>query len=528
MSTKKKRGLGILVKVLRIPIMAVLTTAVLLGIMLYGLFSFLALSSVMSEQMSSRTAAHNLEIHLERQAFLVTQIYSPQITRTQRAASFEQIAAIAEESKIPLESLQSKLPKINSAPKLNALKPYSDYLSSIQEFLNASNDDLNRLPDASRITLEEAYPIVAKNLSQLHHELKELSYDTKAQAISLLNLLFVVTCGLFVVLFITAYFIARFTRKGVTDSVKEVDKALTAMSAGDLSVVPKALSKDELGLTVTTLKTAQSKLVEIITQTRQAAIQVDSRTSANQESITRVARTITTNADECDEVANEAGKISMDIQTVAAATEQMGVSIAETARSSAQAAQVAKDATTSAGRAREVVERLDVSSRDIGSVVNTITEIATQTNMLALNATIEAARAGDAGKGFAVVAGEVKDLAAETSKATAEIAARVEAIQEQSNTASQAINEISSIINEIYGHQTAIAASMETQTSTTNEISQAVALAATDSGLMAEEINQYATTARGTLAPLGDVREGIERLNHTAHDLTSKVEAFKV
>src|SRR3546814_11520559 len=75
--------------------------------------------------------------------------------------------------------------------------------------------------------------------------------------------------------------------------------------------------------------------------------------------------------------------------------------------------------------ARSTMEKLDESSTEIGNVVTVITQIAEQTNLLALNATIEAARAGDSGKGFAVVASEVKDLAQETSKATASIAERV-------------------------------------------------------------------------------------------------------
>ncbi len=65
-----------------------------------------------------------------------------------------------------------------------------------------------------------------------------------------------------------------------------------------------------------------------------------------------------------------------------------------------------------------MVEVLILSTQKIGETMGLIQTIAAQTNLLALNATIEAARAGDAGKGFAIVAGEVKALAAQTSKAT--------------------------------------------------------------------------------------------------------------
>ena len=62
------------------------------------------------------------------------------------------------------------------------------------------------------------------------------------------------------------------------------------------------------------------------------------------------------------------------------------------------------------------MERLGVSSKEIGKVIEVINDIAEQTNLLALNATIEAASAGEAGKGFAVVANEVKELAKQTRR----------------------------------------------------------------------------------------------------------------
>src|SRR5260221_6508584 len=85
----------------------------------------------------------------------------------------------------------------------------------------------------------------------------------------------------------------------------------------------------------------------------------------------------------------------------------------------------------------------------IGEVVGLIQAIAGQTNLLALNATIEAARAGESGRGFAVVASEVKSLAGQTARATQDIATQIGSIQSATRDAAQAIEQVSSIIDDM-------------------------------------------------------------------------------
>jgi methyl-accepting chemotaxis protein len=174
--------------------------------------------------------------------------------------------------------------------------------------------------------------------------------------------------------------------------------------------------------------------------------------------------------------------------------------------------------------ASEKVDELGNAAREIGKVVETITEISEQVNLLALNATIEAARAGEAGKGFAVVANEIKDLAKQTAEATMEIKEKIAAIQGSTDGTVSEINQISKIINDVNEIVTTIATAVEQQSVTTKEIAGNVAQASQGIQEVSENVAQSSNVAEEIAKEISDVNQSAAEMSNSSAQVNLSAE----
>jgi methyl-accepting chemotaxis protein len=316
--------------------------------------------------------------------------------------------------------------------------------------------------------------------------------------------------------------------KGILTPLKATMEVLHEVSQGNLTRHLEVSGTDEIAQMGLALNETVDNLSRVMSE-----IGADAKTlSSASEELSNTSQQLGSNSQQTTTqaaaVSAAAEQVSQNVQTVSTATEEMSASIKEISKNASEAAEVASSAARLAGTTNATMTKLSESSAEIGNVIKVITSIAEQTNLLALNATIEAARAGEAGKGFAVVANEVKELAKETAKATEDIGAKVEAIQNDAKGAVLAIDEITTVIGRINDIQNTIASAVEEQTGTTNEISRNISETARGSSDIASNITGVATAAKETEHSAGVSQQAAQELSKLAVKLGGVVSQFKL
>ena len=225
-------------------------------------------------------------------------------------------------------------------------------------------------------------------------------------------------------------------------------------------------------------------------------------------------------------VSGSSGQITESINHLSTAAAEFVASITEINRSAGQSASSSKSAADLTLRAQEEIGRLAQGGEAIGTVIETIRQIAAQTNLLALNATIEAARAGEAGRGFAIVAGEVKALAEQTAKATSDIARDIIAMQAVMRSSLTVIEEIASAVQYVEGGSSAIALSVELQSQAATEIAHQISLALRGAEASSSLAGSFEQMTTGTFSSAQHLHETATALAKQAQQVRAEVGAF--
>ena len=415
-------------------------------------------------------------------------------------------------------------------------------LPLVEEILTAKKD----MQPVTNVVLDQVRPAFITWLDTINEfidyqeaENQKLTPEARMVAGGFQNLMLILTLISLIVSVVIGVLIERSFRKSLGGEPFVAQSAIKQMAQGDLTNVA---SNNYHGSILDSLSDMNQKITSIVKNIIGASNSlagkiedVSQGSSQVLESATHQARLTQETAQKLDELRHSIDQVS-SIATHTEDNSEMTVEFALQGRQVVnEAALEMEKISATVNTTVEQIERLEDRTKQIGSIVNVISEISDQTNLLALNAAIEAARAGESGRGFAVVADEVRSLAQRTGDATSQIATMINEVQTETAASVAAMNTTQPQVE-----------NGKAQTQSASELLQNIEQQANDSLKKVKEV-ALATSSQVTVVgdisnAMGDISqmssESIEHmqsndnatnaLNELASQLKQEVAYFKV
>lgn len=337
------------------------------------------------------------------------------------------------------------------------------------------------------------------------------------------------------VILICGIFVVGVLVKSINRAVENIISVTSVAAKGDLSKEIAVVSDDEFGLisqqfndVIRNTRKVIRNVQDTVTNVSDEAATLNDDFAQSRDSVESVAMLVV-------DVTDNALKQQKNLIETKTHVDQMGVevdkvvssmktgleSVQNTARKAAQGNQIADETVKQMNEISNAVEEstiivrdLGENSKEIGSIVETISEIAGQTNLLALNAAIEAARAGEQGRGFAVVADEVRKLAEASQSAVEKIGTIIQTIQVTTEKAVQAMELGHSRVEHGRGN-------VETTGKSFKEIVAMIGVAEENSLNAMRVINSL-------IEPMKDIIERTEQAANASSEIAKEVESISI
>lgn len=333
----------------------------------------------------------------------------------------------------------------------------------------------------------------------------------------------------------------RSKREQFQQGALRVLRALQPSFQGDLTV-RAPLSEDEIGTIADGYNTTIQSLRELVRQVQISATKVGQTSGKNTSFVTELSTQAQQQVDRLQTALSELQLMVQCTEEVTFNAEKVEQAVQEANRTVQNGDALMEQTVESILEVRDTVsetakkiKRLGEASQKISKVVNLIDNFATQTNLLSLNAAIEATRAGEYGKGFAVVADEVRTLAYQSANATTEIERLVEEIQTEINEVT-AIMEVgisqvvqgSELVDETRQSLSEIVAVTHEISNLVEGITEATRIQNQQSQTLTEAMTDVSTLANQTFANSTQISQSFQELLSTSEDLQTSVSRFKV